>query len=161
MQKHAKLEQKWKKVKNHENRRNSRLDVVPSRLDCRKSSGLFRLAATADWRVKPVDWIGLVNGIDLGSSFRQSTGKRRQSTGSNVTAQHAQQPSPAHAACTPCGVNSAQHVEAVDCVMDSRLDCCKQEQRINPSRRQREKTQIPTQSDFGKIITLNPEGIPR
>ena len=33
MQKHAKLEQKWKKVKNHENRRNSRLDVVPSRLE--------------------------------------------------------------------------------------------------------------------------------
>ena len=39
MQKHAKLEQKWKKVENHVNRRNSRLDVVPSRLDHKKSSG--------------------------------------------------------------------------------------------------------------------------
>jgi len=36
MQKHAKLEQEWKKIKNQENCRNSRLDVVPSRLDHQK-----------------------------------------------------------------------------------------------------------------------------
>ena len=53
MQKHAKLEQKWKKVENHGIRRISRLDVVPSRLNRAFHESV------------------------LGSSFRQSTGQRR------------------------------------------------------------------------------------
>ena len=53
MQKHAKLEQKWKKAENQEISRNSRLDVMPSRLY----------------------WIR--HGIKLGNSLKQSTVLKR------------------------------------------------------------------------------------
>ena len=53
MQKHAKLEQKWKKAENQEISCNSRLEGETSRLD----------------------WVQ--HGMDLGSGFRQSTVLRR------------------------------------------------------------------------------------
>ena len=137
MQKHAKLEQKWKKTENQEISRNSRLDVMPSRLH------------------------GADTGLKLGNSLTQSTRLRRKSTalvptrdefrriitGSRLCWRNsrldrckqqpsAHQPSPARAMrdeqCTK-GWNSRL------CFSQSTASMEIKNSNINPSRRQREK----------------------
>ena len=61
---------KWKKVENHGICRNSRLDVVPSRLDHQKSR---KLAATVEWVLGVVDWIEPVDRM-LRPEANMSTG---------------------------------------------------------------------------------------